>query len=62
MNTPTLLPDITPYDYTLAPDADCVWIHIGAVSVLIRKDNGVVVVSAYKQGEDDEAGCLSVSL
>lgn len=62
MNTTTLLPDLTPYDYTLAPNADCVWIHIGTVSVLIRTDDNTVVVSAYKQGADDEAGCLSVSL
>lgn len=62
MTTPTLLPDITAHDYTLAPDAECVWIHIGAVSLLIRRDSGAIVVSAYKQGEDDEAACFSVSL
>jgi hypothetical protein len=62
MNTPTLLPDMTPHDYTLSPEAGFAWIHIGSVSVLIRTDDGTVVVSAYKQGDDNESGCLSVSL
>lgn len=61
MNAPTLLPDMTPYDYTLSPDAECVWIHIGAVSVLIRRDSGSVVVSAYQHGDDDEIGCIAVT-
>jgi hypothetical protein len=62
MNAPALTPDLTPHDYTLAPGADFAWIHVGVVSVLISTVDGAVVVSAYRQGEDDEAGCVVVPL
>lgn len=62
MIEPALTANITHHDYTLNPEAGFVWIHIGAVSVLINAADGAVVVSTYKQGEDDEQGCVVVSL
>lgn len=46
-------------DYTLSGDS--AWIHVGSVSLLIRQDeNGAVVISSYRAGEDDEVSCMVV--
>ncbi len=44
---------LTNGDYTAAPDADSIWITVGAVSVWIRRDaDDTVRVALFPAGEE----------